>query len=426
MYGKNEVRKLIVGIDPGLNCGLAVLTFSGEPILVESGRGWSLTKLIERITSLGEPTIISSDVSPAPNSLEKISKKLNAVLFEPVISMSTEEKNQLAKAYVERYNIRLKNMHEVDALAAAIKAYQHFKNKFEQIDAKLRNMKSGFSPDDVKDLVVRGYSMARAIKVLQTSKTLPTPLVTEGYASQEERLKNLVKELREKLMLEKGRVKLLKEINNELRLKIRELSMEIERLKEILKKAYSEQEFQIRRERKYQQLLDEINFLKNKISAQEAQIEEYKRMLTHYQYLSELESKENRILLKPIETFTREGLEKSFKIYNIKVGDSIYILDSSGGGAATAEMLSKRGVKIIVAKGVMSHQALEVFEKYCIPVIPADKISINWINGLPYTNPEEIEKAIKERKIIKTIEKFEGLKSILDEVIKEAREEEIK
>ena len=426
MPRKIRARKLIVGIDPGLNCGLAVLTFSGEPILIESQRGLSLTKLIEKITSLGEPTIISSDVSPAPSSLEKISKKLNAVLFEPAISMSTEEKSQLAKAYMERYNIKLRNMHEVDALAAAIKAYQHYKNKFEQIDAKLKSIKSDFSPDAVKELVVRGYSIARAIKILQGSKAPPIPPIIRGYVSQEERLKMLVKELRERLRFEKEKIKILREINNELRLKIKALSMEIEKLKEALEKSRSKQELQIRREREYQRLIDEISFLKNKISAQEAQIREYKRMLAHYQRLSELESKKNLILLKPIEFFTKEGLEKSFRLYDVKVGDSVFILDPSGGGPTTAETLSKRGVKVIVARGMMSHQALEVFEKYHVPVIPADKININWVDGLPYADPEEIKRAIKEGKIMKTTEKLEVLKSILDDIIKEAMEEESK
>ena len=132
------------------------------------------------------------------------------------------------------------------------------------------------------------------------------------------------------------------------------------------------------------------------------------------------------MLLKPIEFFTKEGLEKSFRLYDVKVGDSVFILDPSGGGPTTAETLSKRGVKVIVARGMMSHQALEVFEKYHVPVIPADKININWVDGLPYADPEEIKRAIKEGKIMKTTEKLEVLKSILDDIIKEAIEGEAK
>ncbi len=426
MSKKSDLRKLIVGVDPGLNCGLAVLTFDGAPVLIESQRGWSLTKLIERIVDLGEPAIISSDVSPAPSFLERLSKKLNAVLFEPAISMSVEEKHQMTRAYMERYNVKVKNIHEIDALAAALKAYQHYKNKFEQIDAKLKNAEGDLSPDNVKDLVVRGYSVARAVKVLRglsASKTLTT---VRGGFSQEERLRNLVKDLEERLMLERERVRLLKDINRELHLKIKTLNAEIEKLKETLKNIRSEQTVQIRREREYRRLIEEIISLKSKISEQESEIEAYKQALAHFQRLSDLELKEGLILLKPIDSFTKDGLEKSFKLYNIKAGDSVFILDPSGGGPATAELLLRRGVRTVIVKGTMSYQALEIFENYHVPVIPADKINIMWIEGLPYADPEEMKKLIREGKIMKASDKFEILKTILDDHLKELSDEKMK
>ncbi|MBS7653526.1 MAG: DUF460 domain-containing protein [Candidatus Bathyarchaeia archaeon] len=426
MSKKSDMRKLIVGVDPGLNCGLAVLTFDGAPVLIESQRGWSLAKLIERIVDLGEPAIISSDVSPAPSFLERLSKKLNAVLFEPAISMSVEEKHQMTRAYMERYNVKVKNIHEIDALAAALKAYQHYKNKFEQIDAKLKNVEGDLSPDNVKDLVVRGYSIARAVKFLRglsASKTLTT--VRSGF-SQEEKFRNLVKELEERLMLERERVRLLKDINRELHLKIKALNAEIEKLKETLKNVRSEQTAQIRREREYQRLVEEITSLKSKISEQESQIEAYRQALAHFQRLSDLELKNGLTLLKPIESFTKDGLEKSFKLYDIKAGDSVFILDSSGGGPATAELLLKRGVRTVIARGAMSYQALEIFENYHVPVIPADKVSIMWIEGLPYADPEEMKKLVREGKTMKASDKFEILKTILDDHLKELSDEKIK
>lgn len=426
MSKKSDMRKLIVGVDPGLNCGLAVLTFDGAPVLIESQRGRSMTKLIERIVDLGEPTIISSDVSPAPSFLERLSKKLNAVLFEPAISMSVEEKHQMTRAYMERYNVKVKNIHEIDALAAALKAYQHYKNKFEQIDAKLKNVEGDLSPDNVKDLVVRGYSIARAVKFLQglsASKTLTA--VRSGF-SQEEKLRNLVKELEERLMLERERVRLLKDMNRELHLKIKALNSEIEKLKEILKNVRSEQTAQIRREREYQRLVEEITSLKSRILEQESQIEAYRQALAHFQRLSDLELKEGLTLLKPIESFTKDGLEKSFKLYNIKAGDSVFILDSSGGGSATAELLLRRGVRAVIARGAMSYQALEIFENYHVPVIPADKINIRWIEGLPYADPEEMKKLIREGKTMKASDKFEILKTILADHLKEVSDEKIK
>ncbi len=418
-------RRLIVGVDPGLNCGLAILTFNGTPVLVESHRGWSLTRIIERITRLGEPTIISSDVSPASSLLENLSKKLNAVLFEPVISMSSEEKHKLARAYVDRYNIKVENMHEIDALAAAIKAYQHYKNKFEQVDARLKEGNINLFPDDVKDLVVRGYSISRAIKVLQKSDASRMRITVNRTTPREKRMKELIEELTSRLMLEKERCKRLRDANRELRLKIKALNVKIENLQEALRKVRSEQTAQIRREREYRRLAEEIDFLKNKIKDQEAQIEAYRQTLGHFQRLRNLEAMRNLVLLKPIEQFTREGLEKAFKLYNIRVGDLVFILDSSGGGSITAENLVKRGVKAIVIRGNMSHQALEVFEKYYVPVIPADELNIRWREGLPYANSEEVKRLIRERRKIGTSDNTEMLKMIISDYLRDLEERRI-
>jgi len=58
------------------------------------------------------------------------------------------------------------------------------------------------------------------------------------------------------------------------------------------------------------------------------------------QRLRELESKGELILLKPIDRFTAEGLERASKLYEIKPGDYVLLLDATGGGATTARKLA--------------------------------------------------------------------------------------
>ncbi|MEM1529915.1 MAG: DUF460 domain-containing protein [Candidatus Bathyarchaeia archaeon] len=400
-----------------------MLTLDGKPILVESHRGWSLAKILERIISVGKPTIISSDVSPAPELLRRLSKKLNAVLFEPIISMGSEEKHKLAQAYVERYGIKVENAHEIDALAAAIKAYQHYKNKLEQVDERLKRANEDLFPDDVKDLVIRGYSITRAIKTLKELRVPGEPAVILSASNREERMREIIEELTNKLMLEREKVMRLRAVNRELQLKIRDLEVEIKGLREALEKSRSEQIAQIRREREYQRLVEEINSLRNRISELEAQIEIYKRTINQLQQIGDLESREGLTLLKPIEAFTREGLDKAFRLYGIKVGDIVFILDPSGGGRTTAERLAKRGVRAIILRDLMAHEALEVFERYHVPVIPADKVSIRWIDGLPYANPNEIKRIIKEGGIVKQSSEHEMLRAILEEHLREIKEQ---
>ena len=92
--------------------------------------------------------------------------------------------------------------------------------------------------------------------------------------------------------------------------------------------------------------------------------------------MRKLESKGELIFLKPIKTFTKEGLENAFKLYEIKPKESVILLDASGGGSNTAKMLAKRGVRTIVTRTSMAHHVRETFTKHEISIVPADKIEI--------------------------------------------------
>lgn len=413
-----RARKLIIGVDPGLNCALAILSLEGIPILLESRREWPLEKIIERIREFGEPTIVSSDVSPAPSLLEELSRKFNAILFEPAISLSSDEKQKLAKIYSERYGISPQNAHEIDALAAAVKAYHYYKSKFEQADAKLKELGCNIPSELVKDLVAKGYRITSAIKLL-AEKNSEREQVLTGKPDGEERLKETIKRLVEKLMLERERNRLLRETNRMLNMRIRELEEEVESLKAALKRARSDEAAKIRREREYQRLLEEVRVLRSRLAEQEAQVESYRRMLEHLQRVGDASIRDGMVLLKPIEAFTREGLEKAFKLYDIRFGDIVFILDPSGGGPATAKSLIMRGIKAAVVRGRMSHQALEVFEEYSVPIISAEKVNIVWIEGLPYANQEEVKRLIKDLEERKTVDSIETLRSIMNEHLRD-------
>ncbi|MEM2718997.1 MAG: hypothetical protein QXJ13_07170, partial [Candidatus Bathyarchaeia archaeon] len=171
-------------------------------------------------------------------------------------------------------------------------------------------------------------------------------------------------------------------------------------------------------------LYEEIRVLRDKVLEQEAQLEAYRQMLNRLQSLSDSESRERLILLKPIESFTREGLNKAFNLYNIRAGDIVFIIDSSGGGSSTAENLVKRGIKAVIINGAMSHQALEIFEKHYIPVIPSSSLNIKWIDGLPYADPDDIKQAIKDGKTMSTINSVESLREIIRDYLREIMNQE--
>ncbi|RLE45393.1 MAG: DUF460 domain-containing protein, partial [Candidatus Methanomethylicota archaeon] len=75
----------------------------------------------------------------------------------------------------------------------------------------------------------------------------------------------------------------------------------------------------------------------------------------------------------------------------------IYIMDSSGGGKISAEMLSEKGIKAVIYESEMSHLASEVFESYGIPKIHASEVEIMTSDEIAVVNSKSFEKTYERR-----------------------------
>jgi predicted RNase H-like nuclease (RuvC/YqgF family) len=95
---------------------------------------------------------------------------LNAVLFVPESIMAASEKREITRLYAENHKVNLRNSHTRDALAAAIKAFQHYKNKFIRVEAEARKLMAPVSIEKVKALVVRGQTIQSALEVSITKE----------------------------------------------------------------------------------------------------------------------------------------------------------------------------------------------------------------------------------------------------------------
>jgi len=416
------MKKLVLGIDPGVTCGVAVLTLEGTPVFVGSRRNWKLSDLLKMLVNLGEPVLVSSDVSPAPGLVKKISVNLNSPVFAPLISLGTVEKQHLARSYAEGYDIKLNNTHEIDALAAALKAYNHFKSKFEQIEMRMKDLDSEASAEEAKELVTKGYSINRAIAYLQarSQQKTPLPILTKKIPT-ERRIKDMVKELKWRLILEEKERKLLRAENRELNGRIRSLKKEISVLQEKIDEISGEQLIEVRKDREVHRLQVEVQSLKGRLLRLSGELEEYKQRLNALQRLRELESKGELILLKPIDRFTAEGLERASKLYEIKPGDHVLLLDATGGGATTARKLAEKGVRAVVLKTSMSHQARDEFAEYDIPLISAEKVKIEWIEGFPYVGSSSLKDAFESLKTKEVRDAMTNVQHMIEEHRKELK-----
>ncbi len=386
MNKKNE-RKLIIGIDPGISCGIAIIDFNANPILLESKKGITMNDAIKIISNLGTPEIIASDVNPMPQFVKKIATKLNAQFFTPKVPMTGIKKRELVKKYLSNQGIRIKNLHILDALSAALKARNYYKKKFDQIDAL--KIKSETELNGLKSSIIKGVKIAEAIKSFDEKEPKKAPKITN--------LKELDKnDSHKKIMKLIRKINGLNSDNEDLQKKITNLQSEIQFLKDLLKKNNKKYEIEARKDRI-------IQLQKREIESLGLELRKFKSLKSkkngkNFKTIQELAHKKEIIILKPIKKFTLDHVEEAVRNSKISGGDIPILLDSSGGGRSTSQILIKLNIKAIIANNPMSHEAEEQFFENDIPILRSEKIQVKWAGRIPYVNAKDIDDVIVEIK----------------------------
>jgi len=388
--------KTIVGIDPGVTTAIAVLNLKGDPLHIESRREWGYNEILQKLMEIGEVVLIASDVKPAPTLVSRIATELNAKLFTPHKVLSVVEKRKLAKEYCEKHALQLKSEHELDALSAALRAFGHFKRKFERIDAYIESCNLKFLADEVKESVLRGRTIKTALQSItekiSKKKSIRKPRTYERLNE----LKSRIEELNEQLQDYRERYRTLTEINIKLRRRIEFLERRNSELEDKLRELRDRYKADAEKEREFYVLLETLKAQRNRVSRYLSKIEEYEKALKLIERIKSLKAEGEFMLVKRVETFTKEKIEQAVTQQNIGEGDIVMLSDASGGGASTAKMLIDLGVEAVIVKGNISHIALEVFSSNGVPVIPSNKVKLKWINGLPYVKRRNLERAIRD------------------------------
>lgn len=228
---------LIVGIDPGTTTGIAALDFRGNVVGLHSSKDAGIDRVVDHLVAIGKTSLIASDVAPIQEFTSKLAACLGAEVFVPGESLSVNEKILLVRDY------ETGDSHQRDALAAALNAYNRFKNKFQKIDSLNFDESSEFS-DKVKHLLLHGKSIERAVAELRKEKeerqkdTLaerklldteskknhekPKPITPDELRIKDERIKTLEKQnlyLQEKIIFLENELKNLKASVSRIRLK---------------------------------------------------------------------------------------------------------------------------------------------------------------------------------------------------------------
>ncbi len=407
----------IIGLDPGTTTGIAALTLGGDLIEVISAREMSSSDVIEWIAARGRPLIVATDVFPTPGAVEKVKRAFNAVLYSPGSDVPAEEKIALAKEFGYR------NDHERDSLAAAISAYKKYKNKFMQVDKKVP---PEVDPDEVKALVVKGYSIENAIAEFTAQpihEARPAPPSEAVVAPDVAALRSQNQQLAEQ-------IKTLRAYVDELNADLAERNDALNRLENKMDRMRDKAAREIKRDQEIKIRDKEIDRLRALLRSERKYIRKLKQDRNKQKKAEKIEEMKGYQRLKVLETFSKESIAAASERWGIEKGDVVLLEDASGGGPNTTDLLVERSIKAVITDGDMAPAVREYFYEKGIPVFSSREVQIHKVDGVAFVKPDNVEAALGQwqdkMKLRQAERKADWLEGMLRDYRVERRKEERK
>lgn len=425
---------IIVGFDPGLTVGIAVLDLSGNVISTKSCKEMSKAEIIKHIMSHGKAVLIATDVYPPPKMVKKLASTLNSKIYSPSKTFTVSSKTELVDSYLNEISSTKYpgNAHERDALAAAIKTYKHYQNKLRQIEK--RTEKLGLTEeevDDIKSMVIRGRPISSAIddilKIPESKDDLETQIeemekdigsIDEEKLQKAERAARILKQ---KIKSQERQIKNLKRKNRHLKKDVRQYKEKTSKLESKIEKLHYDYSKDILRKKEISSKVSIIKGLQEKYTEEKALREKLEENLRSMKSIRVMELSKKAVPVKIIESFTREKIKDAQEYWNIKKGDVVFLSSTEGGGSQTASLLINLGIKAVIAADKMSHPAEEEFEKSMVPVLDADKIDLKMIDEFAVIERDILDREIENWKISVENRRMKEEKKQLLKVIDEYR-----
>jgi hypothetical protein len=379
LLSEQKRKYVIVGVDPGTTTGLALLDLKGDLIKLHSSRNISISGVIEMIVKYGRPLIVATDVSPIPGTVEKIRRTFNALPGEPGESLTAVDKINLAKPY------GYSNDHERDALAAAAHVIRRYKNKFDQIRKKIP---IPVDPDESIALVMRGDTIDSAIAKLTEHETFPEEKVDKKISHQSD----------ERINQFSRTIKCQQETIDNLKIYQQELKSRIKQKDDII--ANRNEKIQYLKSKDYKQMRrdKEIKFRENKIRQLQKTIKEKNRKVTalseHIDKLKQVRNLEisgRTVPIKIVSSFTREAVISLQEKYGINQGDVLFFKNASGGGPAVVDLMFQYGIRAVIFRGELAHNAIEELYKKDLPFFNVTSLHVYYVDDFGVVDPDELK-----------------------------------
>ncbi len=431
-------RGIIVGFDPGLTVGIAILNLKGNLISLASFKKIRRSEIVSHIINYGKTVLVATDVYTPPKTVRKLASTLNSKIWSPYRSMSVESKIDIVDSYIqdigkEQTLFELpQNAHERDALAAAVKTYRDHLNKFRQIEKRAEKAELSYDAvDSIKIRVINGTSISNAIEQISEDIKKVDSILTEhhnttngkdneselkikpsigGYV-EDNILKDskgikddngnlnsddvLVSKLKHKLKSQQRYIDKLKQKNIILEDEVHVYQAKISKLQSKVDKLHYEYTKKILQKRELASKIALIKNLQEKYSNEKTKRSELEQKFKSRKDIKAVEISENAVPVKIIESFTKEGIREACDRWKIKKDDVVLLKNSEGGGSQTASMIIQLGVKAVITMDKISDPAENIFEKNMIPLVPASSVEMNSMHEFAIVNSETLRREIE-------------------------------
>ncbi|WP_327053319.1 DUF460 domain-containing protein [Halomicrococcus gelatinilyticus] len=407
---------VLVGIDPGTTTAVALVDLDGTLLDVWSTRTADTAEVIEWIISRGRPVVVAADVTPMPETVEKIRRSFDAAGWTPERDLPVDEKQHRTRDH--DYD----NDHQRDAMAAALYAFDRHEDQFRRI---ARKVPAGVSRGEVTARVVAGEESVEAALADLTEEPDEEDEETEHAPRELTDEEKRIRQLESQVDRLQSHVEDLRETVSEKDDRIAELEDELTEARREERRDARERRQVSRLERETDRLEREVDERDERIAELEDKLARLKQLwkLDHSNFTDVAAQKKDLVPVKPVDKFTKDAIRRAHDDYGLAEDDVVYLRDASGAGRSTAERLAEVNPRVVLKEGGISDVADDVLFEHEIPVGPADDVTLQEVDELAVARESEVEAVVDDWHDRAEQRRLERKSDQLDRLISEHRAE---
>ncbi|PSQ32305.1 DUF460 domain-containing protein [Halobacteriales archaeon SW_10_68_16] len=409
---------VLVGVDPGTTTAAAVVGLDGEVLDTLSTRTADTAAVIEWIIERGRPILVAADVTPMPETVEKIRRSFDAAGWTPERDLPVDTKKHRTRQ--QGYD----NDHERDAMAAALAAYDDHTDQFERVARKVPPRQ------DVGPVLARVLADEEPVEAVLAD--IREEDGDEDGGEDEHTERELTEEEKQIKRL-KARVERLEDHVESLEETIEGKDEQLREYENELSEARREERREARKRREVTRLERETDRLERKLERKDERIDELEGKLDRLKALWKLdhsnfadvsEKKAGLVPVKVVEQFTVDAIAAADESVGLVEDDVVLLRDASGAGRSSAHRLAEVDPRLVLRSGGLSDIADRVLFEADIPVAPAELVTVQEVDELAVARESEVEAAIEDWRDRARERERQRSAEMVDRLISEHRAEE--